>query len=64
MRWNFVRILLNLQKENKIIVDLQVAMECTQRKVLNYDKFGDSHYDIISAFQNPLRSDQMHLFTI
>ncbi|MEL5864524.1 replication-associated recombination protein A [Clostridium cochlearium] len=42
-------------KENKIIVDLQVAMECTQRKVLNYDKFGDSHYDIISAFQKSIR---------
>lgn len=41
--------------ENKIVVDLEVAIECTQRKVLNYDKFGDSHYDILSAFQKSIR---------
>lgn len=41
--------------ENKIIVDLEVAMECAQIKILNYDKFGDSHYDILSAFQKSIR---------
>lgn len=41
--------------ENKIVIDLQVAMECAQIKVLNYDKFGDSHYDILSAFQKSIR---------
>lgn len=41
--------------ENKIIVDLKVVMECTQVKLLNYDKSGDSHYDILSAFQKSIR---------
>ena len=41
--------------ENKIIVDLEVVMECIQIKLLNYDKSGDSHYDILSAFQKSIR---------
>lgn len=42
--------------ENGImVIDMQAAFECTQKKVLNYDKFGDSHYDILSAFQKSIR---------
>jgi len=36
-----------------------VLKECVQKKVLNYDKDGDNHYDIISAFIKSMRgSDQ------
>ncbi|MDF2614793.1 MAG: replication-associated recombination protein [Clostridia bacterium] len=37
----------------------EVLKECVQKKVLNYDKDGDNHYDIISAFIKSMRgSDQ------
>ena len=32
-----------------------VAEQCTQKKVMQYDKMGDSHYDILSAFQKSIR---------
>lgn len=41
--------------EGKIVIDLEVAQECIQRKVLGYDKNGDNHYDIISAFIKSMR---------
>ena len=31
------------------------AEQCTQKKVMQYDKMGDSHYDILSAFQKSIR---------
>ncbi|WP_186430249.1 replication-associated recombination protein A [Clostridium sp. BSD9I1] len=45
----------NKNLEGKIHIDLNIAVECAQKKVLNYDKFGDSHYDILSAFQKSIR---------
>ena len=41
--------------EGKIVIDLDVAQECIQRKALNYDKNGDNHYDVISAFIKSMR---------
>ena len=34
---------------------LKVAGECTQKRVLRYDRDGDQHYDIISAFIKSMR---------
>jgi len=36
-------------------VDLATAQECIQKRHLNYDKKGDEHYDIISAFIKSMR---------
>lgn len=36
-------------------VTLETIQECIQRRVLNYDKDGDSHYDIVSAFIKSIR---------
>ncbi|HHV74654.1 MAG TPA: replication-associated recombination protein A [Thermoanaerobacterium sp.] len=42
--------------ENGVInIDIEVAQECIQRKVLKYDKNGDNHYDTISAFIKSMR---------
>ncbi len=41
--------------EGEIVIDLDVAQECIQRKALNYDKNGDNHYDVISAFIKSMR---------
>ena len=41
--------------EGKIVIDLDVAEECIQRRAIRYDKNGDNHYDIISAFIKSMR---------
>ena len=39
----------------EIIIDMQVAEESIQQKAVLYDKDGDYHYDIISAFIKSIR---------
>ncbi len=41
-------------------VDLKTAEEAAQRKALLYDKWGDSHYDTISAFIKSMRGSDPH----
>lgn len=43
------------ENSGKIIIDLAVAEECIQRRSIRYDKDGDNHYDIISAFIKSMR---------
>ena len=38
-----------------IHLTLDVASECIQKRVVHYDKDGDNHYDIISAFIKSMR---------
>ncbi|RRD94254.1 replication-associated recombination protein A [Clostridiales bacterium COT073_COT-073] len=42
-------------KNEEILIDLAVAEECIQRRAIRYDKDGDEHYDIISAFIKSMR---------
>ncbi|MCL2564493.1 MAG: replication-associated recombination protein A [Defluviitaleaceae bacterium] len=42
-------------KDGKIIIDIEVAQQCIQKRAVNYDKSGDSHYDTISAFIKSMR---------
>lgn len=42
-------------EDGKIVIDLQVASECIQKRVVKYDKSGDNHYDTISAFIKSMR---------
>ncbi len=42
-------------EEGIIALTLDAAEQCTQRKVIQYDQKGDSHYDILSAFQKSIR---------
>jgi len=39
----------------KINITLDVALECLQKKHINYDKNRDEHYDVISAFIKSMR---------
>ncbi len=41
--------------DGKIKIDINTAVECIQRKKIEYDKNGDSHYDTISAFIKSMR---------
>ena len=51
---NALEIAAALARNDKII-DLQTAQEAMQRKALRYDKAGEEHYNVISAFIKSLR---------
>ena len=42
-------------EDGKIHIDLETASQCIQKRVVQYDKGGDNHYDIISAFIKSMR---------
>lgn len=42
-------------EDQKIHINLEVAQECIQKRVVRYDKNGDNHYDTISAFIKSMR---------
>ena len=42
-------------EDGQIHITLDVASECIQKRVINYDKGGDNHYDTISAFIKSMR---------
>ncbi len=49
-------ILTTDRSEDGIIhITLDVVSECIQKRVINYDKTGDNHYDTISAFIKSMR---------
>lgn len=39
----------------KLIIDLEVAEDCIQKRAVHYDKNGENHYDTISAFIKSMR---------
>lgn len=41
--------------ENKRIVTLETVTELTQKSAMKYDREGDEHYDLLSAFQKSMR---------
>ena len=43
------------QGGEKAVVTMALARELTQRSALRYDRSGDEHYDILSAFQKSMR---------
>ncbi len=45
----------NPDSDLKIQITLEDAEQATQKKTTKYDKSGDSHYDILSAFQKSIR---------
>ncbi len=42
-------------EENEIFVTKEKAEELTQKSAMKYDREGDEHYDILSAFQKSMR---------
>lgn len=45
----------NPDTSGKITITLEVAQECIQKRAVMYDKDGDQHYDVISAFIKSMR---------
>ena len=44
-----------LGKEGKLNISLELIGECSQKKLIRYDKSGEEHYDNISAFIKSMR---------
>ena len=44
----------NVDSES-IAVDVEMAIQASQRSAMRYDRDGDEHYDILSAFQKSIR---------
>lgn len=42
-------------EDNEIIITKEKASELTQKSAIKYDREGDEHYDILSAFQKSMR---------
>ena len=42
-------------EDGRVHITAEVASECIQRRILNYDRDGDNHYDTISAFIKSMR---------
>ncbi len=42
-------------KEKNFTLTIELARECTVTSGFSYDKFGDAHYDTLSAFQKSIR---------
>jgi putative ATPase len=45
----------NMDSKGRLVITIDAVKECFQNKALNYDKMGDNHYDILSAFQKSIR---------
>lgn len=43
------------EKDGTLCLNAETAEQATQKKVMRYDKDGDNHYDILSAFQKSVR---------
>jgi putative ATPase len=45
-------------RSGRIRIGLEVASECLMKRVVRYDRDGDSHYDVASAFIKSIRGSQ------
>ena len=45
----------SIPQDGVIPVSMELARELTQRSAMRYDREGDEHYDIVSAFQKSMR---------
>ena len=49
------------ESDGKLHLTADTVEQCTQKKIIKYDKMGDSHYDILSAFQKSIRGSDPDL---
>ncbi|MDN3686207.1 replication-associated recombination protein A [Cyclobacterium jeungdonense] len=52
---NLLEIVIDSFKDEKVVIENERVMQVAQQKVALYDKSGEQHYDIISAFIKSIR---------
>lgn len=48
-------VLANNNESDNICIDIETVKQIADKNVIRYDKDGDSHYDVLSAFQKSMR---------
>lgn len=48
------------KEDREIVISLEDAEECLQKKSFTHDKNGDGHYDVLSAFQKSIRGSDVN----
>ncbi|WP_414054848.1 replication-associated recombination protein A [Macrococcus equi] len=51
--------ILSSETKNPVIITLQDAKDCLQKSSFQFDKDGDMHYDLMSAFQKSIRGSDV-----
>ncbi|HLQ73322.1 MAG TPA: replication-associated recombination protein A [Bacillota bacterium] len=46
--------------DDKIVITLEIAEECMQKKSFSHDDGGDAHYNVLSAFQKSIRGSDVN----
>lgn len=57
---NILEIVINSQSSSEAIIDNHIVTEKLQENIARYDKSGEQHYDIISAFIKSIRGSDPH----
>jgi putative ATPase len=57
---NILEIVINSQHAEEILIDNQIVTDKLQENIARYDKSGEQHYDIISAFIKSIRGSDPH----
>ena len=52
---NLLELVINNEKKDEVIISDQLVMDTAQQRLATYDKSGEQHYDIISAFIKSIR---------
>ena len=52
---NIFELIINAHDSDNIIIDDEIVLNMVQNDTIHYDKSGDQHYDIISAFIKSIR---------
>ena len=52
---NILELVVESAGDNRVVIDNNTVVECLQQNPLAYDKDGEMHYDIISAFIKSIR---------
>ena len=52
---NLLELIVESSSQNEVIITDQIVMDAVQQKLALYDKSGEQHYDIISAFIKSIR---------
>ena len=52
---NIFELIINAHDSDNIIIDDEIVLNMVQNDTMHYDKSGDQHYDIISAFIKSIR---------
>lgn len=50
-----VAVLMADMGNDELVIDMQMAKDVSDKSSMRYDKLGDEHYDILSAFQKSVR---------